>query len=195
MKQDKQDRRSQRTRRLVTAAMMDLLLERRYDAITVQDILDRAGIGRSTFYAHYFDKEDVLASVTEEMLATFRLELSQRAAEHELVPSLELFRHVYEHPRREHFRALMRGQAGEFVRDTAQASLRKTIEQTFTTAASAARRRHPTIPPSVVAQYLAGAFLNLFAWWLEAEMPYTPEEMNRIFEELALPGVRAVLEG
>ncbi len=52
MKQDKQDRRSQRTRRLVSSAMTELLREKRYGAITVQDLLDRAGIGRSTFYTH-----------------------------------------------------------------------------------------------------------------------------------------------
>lgn len=62
MKQDKQDRRSQRTRRLVSSAMTELLREKRYDAITVQDLLDRAGIGRSTFYTHYFDKEAISRS-------------------------------------------------------------------------------------------------------------------------------------
>lgn len=65
MKQDKQDRRSQRTHRLVISAMLELMAEKTYDAITVQDLLDRANIGRSTFYSHYFDKEDVLASVAE----------------------------------------------------------------------------------------------------------------------------------
>lgn len=65
MKQIKQDRRSLRTRRLVNTALMDLLLEKRFDAITVQDLLDRAGIGRSTIYTHYFDKDDVLASIME----------------------------------------------------------------------------------------------------------------------------------
>ena len=63
MKEDKQDRRSQRTRHLVNSAMLELLFEKHYDTITVQDILDRANIGRSTFYAHYFDKEDVLTSM------------------------------------------------------------------------------------------------------------------------------------
>jgi hypothetical protein len=53
MKQEKQDRRSQRTRRLVNTAMLELLFEKHYDTITVQEILDRAGIGRSTFYTHF----------------------------------------------------------------------------------------------------------------------------------------------
>jgi hypothetical protein len=47
----------------------------------------------------------------------------------------------------------------------------------------------------VVAQYLAGAFLNLLKWWLKAEMPYSPEQMEKIFQQLALPGVRAIIEG
>jgi hypothetical protein len=50
VKRDKQDRRSLRTRHLIRTAMMELLFERPYDEITVQDILDRANIGRSTFY-------------------------------------------------------------------------------------------------------------------------------------------------
>ena len=77
MKQHKQDRRSQRTYHLVSTAMMELLAETRYDAITVQDILDRANIGRSTFYAHYYDKEDVLASITEQMLDLFSQGMQQ----------------------------------------------------------------------------------------------------------------------
>jgi hypothetical protein len=46
----------------------------------------------------------------------------------------------------------------------------------------------------VVSAYLAGAFLNLLKWWLKAGMPYAPEEMDRIFRQLALPGVWATLE-
>jgi AcrR family transcriptional regulator len=193
VKQDKQDRRSQRTRRLVIAAMMDLLLEKRYSAISVQDILDRAGIGRSTFYAHYFDKEDVLASVTEQMLDTFGHELSRRDAGHGIVPSLELFRHAYEHPRRQHFQAMMRGHAGELVREVAQTTLSRTIERAL--APAGAQTHPPAVPPSVAAQYMAGAFLNLFIWWLEAEMPYPPEQMDSFFQQLALPGVRVIVEG
>jgi AcrR family transcriptional regulator len=192
VKQAKQDRRSQRTRRLVSSAMMELLLEKRYDAITVQDMLDRAGIGRSTFYAHYFDKEDVLASIAEQMLETFGQQLFQRDAGQGIVPSLELFQHVYQHPQRQHFQAMLRGRAGDLMWETGQALLRRNIEQAL---ASACTGKHsPSIPLAVVAQYLAGAFLNLFKWWLEAEMPYAPEQMDSIFQQLALPGVWATID-
>src|SRR5579859_2938825 len=63
VKQQKADRRSQRTHHLVSSAFAELLVEKPYEEILVQDILDRADIGRTTFYAHYFDKEDVLNSI------------------------------------------------------------------------------------------------------------------------------------
>jgi len=189
MKQHKQDRHSQRTYHLVSTAMMALLLEKRYDAITVQDILDRADIGRSTFYAHYYDKEDVLASITEQMLDEFSRRMQQSEAGQGLLPGLELFRHVQEvHP---NIQVLLRGQSGEVLLKTVQTLLSKNIEQTL--ASAFAGKRSPSVPLAVVSQHLAGAFLNLLKWWLEAEMPYSPERMDEMFQQLALPGVWAIV--
>ncbi len=191
MKQDKQDRRSQRTHRLVNSAMLELLFEKHYDTITVQDILDRAGIGRSTFYAHYFDKEDVLASIAEQMLETFSQQFSQRDGGQGVVPSLELFRHVQQN--HQYFQAMLRGHTGEVLWELAQTALSRTIEQVLSTAS--AEKRPPSVPLDVVSQYLAGSFLSLLKWWLKSEMPYTPEQMESIFQQLALPGVWATIEG
>ncbi len=63
----KPDRRIQRTRQLLHEALITLILEKGYDAITVQDILERANLGRSTFYAHYQDKEALLLSGFQEL--------------------------------------------------------------------------------------------------------------------------------
>jgi AcrR family transcriptional regulator len=191
VKQDKQDRRSQRTRRLVIAAMMELMAEKSYDAITVQDLLDRANIGRSTFYSHYFDKEDVLASLAEQMLELLSQQFSQRDARPGILPSLALFQHALQN--RQYFRAMLRGHAREVVWDAAQASLSRTIEQTL--AATFATKHAPSVPLPVMSEYLAGAFLNLLKWWLETEMPYSPAQMDDMFQQLALPGVWAAVEG
>jgi AcrR family transcriptional regulator len=190
VKQDKQDRRSQRTHRLVNSAMLELLFEKHYDAITVQDILDRAGIGRSTFYAHYFDKEDVLASIAEQMLETFSQQLSQRDRGRGIVPSLELFRHVQQN--HQYFQAMLRGHTGELLWELAQTALSRTIEQVLSTAS--AGKHPPSVPLAVVSQYLAGSLLSLLKWWLKSEMSYTPEQMESIFQQLALPGVWATIE-
>lgn len=171
--------------------MTDLLREKRYDAITVQDLLDRADIGRSTFYAHYFDKKEVLVSLVEQQLELFGQQLSQRDAGQGIIPSLELFRHVQEH--HQLFQAMTRGRAGEVLWETGQALLSRNIEQALTLAC--AEKGSPSVPLAVVAQYLAGAFGNLLKWWLEAEMPYAPEQMESIFQQLALRGVWATVEG
>ena len=54
----KTDRRVQRTRELLQKALIALISERRYDAITIQDIVDRANVGRTTFYLHYSSKDE-----------------------------------------------------------------------------------------------------------------------------------------
>jgi len=191
VRQEKQDRRSQRTRRLVISAMMELMAEKSYDAITVQDLLDRANIGRSTFYSHYFDKQDVLASVAEQMLELLSQQFSRRGAGQGIIPSLELFQHVLQN--QQHFRVMLRGRVREVVWDAAQTSLCRTIEQAL--AAPFAKNRSPSVPLPVLSEYLAGAFLHLPQWWIETEMPYSPAQMNDMFQQLALPGVWATLEG
>src|SRR6266704_5310350 len=86
---------------------------------------------------------------------------------------------------------MLKGQSGEVLLKTAQALLSKNIEQNLASALS--EKRSPLVPLAVVAQYLAGAFLNLLKWWLEAEMPYSPEHMDEMFQQLAMPGVWAIV--
>jgi AcrR family transcriptional regulator len=60
MEPEKKDRRTRRTRQLLRSALLSLLKEKRYDEISVQDIIERADVARSTFYMHYVDKDDLL---------------------------------------------------------------------------------------------------------------------------------------
>jgi AcrR family transcriptional regulator len=191
VKQQKADRRSQRTYRLVSSAFAELLVEKPYEEILVQDILDRAGIGRTTFYAHYFDKKDVLDSITEQELSMLTHQIAHATARQRVVPSLELFEHAY-HSQNQQFLALMRSRTGKPLWEALQTALCRAIEPALCTLW--ADKRSPSIPLTVVSQYLAGAFLTLFKWWVEASMPYPPEQMENIFQQLALPGVWAMLK-
>jgi AcrR family transcriptional regulator len=191
VKQQKADRRSQRTYRLVSSAFAELLGEKPYEEILVQDILDRAGIGRTTFYAHYFDKEDALDSMTEQQLEMFTHQIAHSTARQRVVPSLELFEHIYHSPH-QHLRALMRGRAGEPLWQALQTALGLAIEPALSTLC--AEKRSPPIPLPVVSEYLASAFLTLLKWWLAADMPYPPEQMESIFQQLALPGVWSMIK-
>lgn len=191
MKQQKADRRSQRTHQLVSSAFAELLVEKPYDEILVQDILERAGIGRTTFYAHYFDKDDVLNSMAEQVLEMFTQQVAHATVKQRVVPSLELFEHIYQSPR-EHFWVMMQGRASERLWQVYQAALCRTIEQALSELCS--ERRSPPVPLPVVSDYLAGAFITLLKWWLAAGTPYPPEQMEGIFQQLVLPGVWAMFK-
>jgi AcrR family transcriptional regulator len=167
-------------------ALMALMLEKRYDAITVQEIIDRANVGRSTFYAHYIDKEDLLQSELAELVMRLDTHMHQSGMGNRIIPSLELFRHVGEsYPV---YLALVRGQALETVLKPMQTQLSRHVE------ARLAQRlppgRVPAVPLSIVAQHVAGALLTLFQWWLDHEMSESPERMDEYFLRLVRPSVR-----
>lgn len=191
MKQTKQDRRSRRTRQLVLSAITELLQEKRYETITVRDILDRAGIGSSTFYTHFFDKEDVQASLMEQMLDhVVQSSAPHETSSQELVPTLQLFRHFQEHAQQ--IQSLTGGREGGKVWEMMQTTLSRSIE--YSLRDGPAEKRPLTIPPEAIAHYLSGAFLTLLRWWLSADLRYSPERMAEIYRQLVLPGRWAVTD-
>jgi AcrR family transcriptional regulator len=192
MAKRKVDRRVQRTRQLLHDALIALILEKGYDKITVQDIIDRANVGRSTFYAHYLDKQDLLESglarLREELGRNLAGDDATESAEWMLLPSLALFRHTGQH--HDLFRAMIGGTGIDLVI--------KTIDEALTGHAQAlldqlvARRGQPSVPPRVIVTYVVGALLALLTWWLDNDMPYPPEQMDQMFRQLTTPGVAAV---
>ncbi|HLW02541.1 MAG TPA: TetR/AcrR family transcriptional regulator [Ktedonobacterales bacterium] len=191
MKTEKHDRRSERTRRMLEEALVSLMLERRYADLTVQDILDRANIGRSTFYAHFWDKDDLLAASMAHMIETLNRQVDQSAGDAAaLLPSLGLFRHVADQYNLL-YKAFMPSQGMEIVSRHLRAHLGELIEQRLRALASAPL---PDVTVTVAAQAVIGTFLALLQWWLEEEMPLPPEQMDAYFRQLALPGVQSLLK-
>ena len=190
-RQEKSDRRSRRSRRLIVDALLALMLEKRFDRITVQEIIDRADVGRTTFYAQFRNKEHVLESELERVFGLLHAQhlASTEEPADQLLPSLGLFRHVQE--QQPLYTALVRGLASDphylavhrLLRDRAAEQL-----------ALAGGSRPLVVPPEIVANYLAGTLLTLVHWWLDHGSPYTPEQMEAFFLQLAMPGVRALLD-
>jgi hypothetical protein len=114
------------------------------------------------------------------MLEMFSQQLPQRKEIGAIIPTLEIFEHVQQHE--QFFQAMLRGHAGEVFWEAAQTTLSKVVEQTLSTIY--AENASPAISWAVIASYVTGSILTLLKWWLRAEMPYSPEQMEKIFLQL-----------
>ncbi len=190
MKTAKDDRRSRRTRQLLGAALGELMREKRYDDITVQDILDRSGIGRSTFYVHYTDKEDLVISEIARVIE--QLELYTAESSHPssgLLPSLAFFQHVYE--QRRLMNAFLWGRGAETLIHDFQRQVSQMVSEKLRSIAGGDEAF--SIPLSVIANFVASTLLMLIQWWFEEDMRHSPEEIDAMFQKLVMPGIHASL--
>lgn len=165
--------------------------EQRWDSITVQHVIDRANVGRSTFYAHYRDKEDLLRSSFGEFLEAIGAHIKwENLGQGRVVPVQELFSHLQDEFN--HFyRALARSRKTDLLFKIGPAQMAKGIERSLT--AWLADRPQPAVPIPVLANYLASGILSMLKWWLDQNMPYPPLQMDQIFHALVMPGVQAIL--
>jgi AcrR family transcriptional regulator len=164
------DRRVGRTRRALTHALIDLVREKRYDAITVQDLLDRADVGRSTFYSHYRGKDDLLLRSFQRMLELLDQALERdRTAGGRMAPVRELFRHV--------------GEFRSFHQALARARM---IDRLYERRLAAVTRADQDVPLTVKARVQAGALFALLRWWVESESRYSPEQMDQMYHAMPL---------
>jgi len=184
------DRRANRTRKLLRDALFELILQKHYDVITVQNILDRADVGRSTFYAHYRDKEDLFRSGWERFLDFLVQRIDfENVDKGRFIPITELFEHLVDfHP---YYRALVRSRKSDQLFYTGINELAKRIEYKLTL--SAGNEQPMIIPISILSNYLANEMFTFLRWWLDRNMPYPPEKMDEIFHRLIVPGFKAAV--
>ena len=94
---DKNDRRSQRTRQALGDALVELMMEKGYDAISIKEIIARANIGRSTFYSHFVDKDELFVSLMDRVVNMLSQHVPQESSTgNPYFPSLGLFQHIQE---------------------------------------------------------------------------------------------------
>lgn len=182
-----------RTKMALHQALTGLILEKRYDKITVQDIIDRANVGRSTFYAHFLDKEDLLlkgVAMFSEQLDTHIGTSEQAHVESgHIFHSITFFRHAYLH--HELYKAMLEGGGADVLMAAARSHLKEDIlthlGERFPNGDAAA------MPLLMITNFFAGAMLSVLMWWLEAGRPFSPEEIDAMFQQLAMSGVEKLL--
>jgi AcrR family transcriptional regulator len=178
------DRRVRRTRESLGDALVELIQEKPFAAITVQHVIDRANVGRSTFYAHYRDKDDLFLSDAEdffEMMSNLLLrpgEVSRRVA-----PVAELFSHVAEW-HKFHAALIASGKARD-VMDLGQEYFARSIKQRLV-------KLQPKPVASIIldaqAHALAGAMMSLLNWWLDHGTPVPPIQMDELYHRMVWAG-------
>jgi AcrR family transcriptional regulator len=199
MVQPKQDRRIQRTRLLLSTALLKLIEERGYDSLTVNDITEQANVGRATFYLHYEDKEQLLVGTLEEMFS--QLEdlidpLSEALGEeHYSTATRLLFQHFSDHHRLYRVLLTEKGAAMVFPRllEILSNLAEQIAGQDVISKSVSVEQPQTRISTNLVAHYVAGAFLGSVVWWLNNNKPYSVEQMAAIYVHLMDPGVTKVL--
>ena len=182
----KTDARVRRTRDALGDALVALMQEKPFDTITVQDVLDRAQISRSTFYSHYSDKDDLLMSDAEEFFEAISMALSAHGDKSDRVfPVSEFFTHLsHVQP---FFKALVKSGKYQENMELARGHFARGIERRL-----AELPRSKSIPPNqlpAIAFTHAGALLSLLTWWLDRGMRESPQEMDELFHRMVWNGV------
>lgn len=186
----KPDRRTQRTRNALGDALIDLMHETPFEEITVQHVLDRAGIGRSTFYTHYRDKDDLFLSDVDDFWQMMTTLLAKRGeASDRVVPVHELFEHIGDVKQ---FRsALISSGKMHDVMELGQAHFARAIEQRL--AQDSRSKEITAVRRQAMAHALAGALFSMLMWWVDHNMPSSPAEMDATFHEMVWSTVRAAV--
>lgn len=187
------DRRVQRTQQLLQTALISLIQEKGFEALSVQDIIDRANVGRATFYAHFDNKEDLLVSRLEglrtSLQARQRQALAQmaRGDDRMFAYSREMFVHVNEH--RAVFRSMVGKRSGAVIQHLFHKMLVDLVREDLKTIVP--RDRTGSMPTEALVQLVAGGLFGLVLWWAEGRMKMTVEEVDALFRRFAIPAVKA----
>ena len=190
------DRRVRRTQKLLHRALISLVLERNYDSITIQEILDRADIGRSTFYAHFKSKDELLISGIHELRDTLESAMqSTRSAlkRHEAVVSfsLAMFQHASEY--REVYHALLNTQGWPIFRQCLEEMFDEIIRRECKAEIQRLKKADSDVPVDLFVHYLTAGFFSVLTWWLGRRSRLTPLQINAVFRSLVLPTINRVL--
>jgi len=194
MSRRKPDRRVLRTRRQLQDSLMSLVLEKGYDAVTVEDITERADLGRTTFYLHFKDKDDLLLQSLETVYDDLVNQIQQRTIDEWVAngqgPWTLAFRHAADNAR--FYQIILSGQGGSVIKNRVQNYIAATAQRTISQLTQELGVT-PSVPLEVLSHYIASSLLGLIAWWLQQDQPYSVAEMDAYFRQLALQGTTQVI--
>ena len=184
------DRRQQKTRAAIFTAFSALLAEKSYSRITVQEIIDTADIGRTTFYTHFGTKDDLLKALCEELFGHIISSAMDCTHTHGLYADTNapesVFCHLLQHlqENENHILELLSCESSELFLRYFKDSLNGLIQNQFV---DQNRKSNADIPQDFLINHISGSFVEMVLWWIKSRMKQTPEELDRYFRAVMEP--------
>jgi AcrR family transcriptional regulator len=181
-----------RTRKLLRQSLIELVPEKGFSQLTIQDITDHATLNRATFYLHYRDKDELLLDVFEDLVThaiPFPPDGKGDIPWEELHPIVTVFEHIakyaefYDAILGEQGVPLMMARLRNLIEDIINRWLKVLLPTTFA----------DKILPDIATNFFGSAYLGVITWWLENDMPYTPTEMERFLIRISNMGIRSMI--
>jgi AcrR family transcriptional regulator len=189
---EKIDPRKRRTRTMLGQALRNLILEKPYDAITIQEITDKADLNRATFYLHYASKEELLMASLEaqfdELVTHMEAEANGEPLWADSLAAQIIFEYVAENAAL--FTVLLGEQGQGHVMHRILTYIAQKEEEEMRQVFADSQM---TIPIPILSRHFAGSLLSLIGWWLENDMPYSPTYMAETMQQMCLVGVLPIM--
>lgn len=187
MESEKKDRRTRKTRQILRDALLKLLKQKRYEDISVQDIIAQADVARSTFYVHYVDKDDLLTGRHGIFAENLGEQMLAHAGESGSAFSSRIwFYHIQ--AQGDILKVLAKDSAMELAMKTLRGIIHDSIQKGMQA------HKDASMPLSLLVDYLTDTLMTLIKWWFKDGMKYTPEQMDDMFQQLVMPGIVAALK-
>ena len=185
MKNLKSDRRTQKTKYSIQEALFSLMQKKQYYRITIQNIIDKANVGRSTFYSHYSTKDELFLSCIQPMLEMINIDIGKyiELGEASSQSVFELFEHIKQNNRV--VRGLIKAENSSLF-------FEKIVTHFDSQAQKYLNRKiiRPDIlkiPLPILTHHISTTLVGLVKWWSNNNMPYSSEKMCQFFQELINP--------
>lgn len=174
------DRRQQKTRTAIFNAFSKLLETKRFDDITVQEIIDEANIGRSTFYAHFETKDELLRTMCTDIFRHVFAEKLPKETDHDYSSGKQDLRvkleHILYHLRenKQNLKGILGGESGELFMTYLKGYLKDTFRYYLD-------EFDKEIPEDFLLHHLSGSFAETVKWWMAEDTRHQPEEIAAFY--------------
>ena len=178
------DRRQRKTREAIFAAFTALLSEKELGNITVGQIIERADVGRATFYAHFETKDFLLKALCEELFCHIFDAMGQKPSDHRHIFTCDapssVFLHLFQHLAKNdnHILELLSCRNNELFFQCFKSNLKKVV---VTQLPAFAERKNERLPEDFWIDHIASTFVETVRWWIDNGMKEAPETITEYF--------------